>query len=80
MSDDGERLVHGLHVRIDRDLCVGFGDCIAEAPAAFTLDEGGIVVFAEPERVDRAALIRAADSCPVDALTIVDADGRRLAP
>lgn len=80
MSGDGDRVVHGLRLRIDRELCVGFGDCVAEAPAAFTLDEGGIVVFAEPEGADRAALIRAAECCPVDAITVFDDGGRQIAP
>lgn len=80
MTGDDERTVHGLRVRIDRELCVGFGDCVAEAPAAFTLDGEGIAVFVDPERVDRTVLIRAAGCCPVDAITILDEGGGQLAP
>jgi len=40
-----ERCIAGLTVRIDRLLCVGFGDCIDEAPESFALDEQGVVVF-----------------------------------
>lgn len=79
MSDE-VRGVHGLCVRIDRELCVGFGDCITGAPSPFALDDDGIVVFAEPERVDRATLLRACDACPVDAITVWDEEGRRLVP
>jgi ferredoxin len=80
VSDLGERAVHGLRVRIDRSLCVGFGDCITEAPAAFRLDDEGIVIFLEPERVEREQLLRACDACPVDALTVWDDEGRQLVP
>lgn len=75
-----ERTVHGLEVRIDRDLCVGFADCIGEAPEAFKLDGLGTVVFVDPENVDRERLIRASDLCPVDAITVWDEDGRQLVP
>lgn len=80
MSDGDERTVLGLRVRIDRALCVGFGDCITAAPSAFRLDDDGIVVFADPECVPREMLVRACESCPVDALTALDEDGNQLAP
>lgn len=80
MSDYAERVVHGLRVRIDRTLCVGFGDCITEAPDAFVLDDTGIAVFVRPEDVERERLVRACDACPVDAITVWDAAGRQLVP
>lgn len=83
MGENGasvERRVGDLRIRIDRDLCVGFGDCIKAADVAFELDEGGIVVFRAPERVDRDLLISACDACPVDALTVWDESGTQLAP
>ena len=80
MDELTERVVHGLVVRIDRTLCVGFGDCVDEAGEAFRLDEEGIVVFVDPERVTRERVLRACDACPVDALTVTDAEGRQLVP
>jgi ferredoxin len=75
-----ERSVHDLRIRIDRELCVGFGDCVEAAPDAFKLDDGGIVVFVDPDAVDRALLVSASDTCPVDAITVWDGSGRQLAP
>jgi len=75
-----ERKVHGLRVVIDRGLCVGFADCLEGAPEAFTLDGEGIVVFTEPERVDRERLVSACDACPVDALTVFDESGSQIVP
>ena len=80
MSDADERVVSGLRVRIDRTLCVGFGDCITEAPEAFVLDESGTAVFVEPEIVERERLLRACDACPVDAITVWDGEGNQLVP
>ena len=80
MSDFDERIVGGLRVRIDRTLCVGFGDCVTEAADAFVLDDTGTAVFVTPERVDRERLLRACDVCPVDAITVWDGDGQQLVP
>ena len=82
MSDEqpNERVVAGLRVRIDRTLCVGFGDCVTAAPEAFILDVEDIAVFRAPESVDRACLLRACASCPVDALTVWDESGEQVVP
>lgn len=82
MADDGERArdVHGLRVEIDRDLCVGFGDCVDAAPDAFELDDEEIAVFTAPEDASREELLRACRACPVDAITARDEDGDVVAP
>lgn len=75
-----ERAVHGLTIRIDRSLCVGFGDCISAAPSAFALDAQGVAEFMNPDAVQRERLVQACDACPVDALTVLDAAGRQIVP
>jgi ferredoxin len=80
VSDADERIVGGLRVRIDRTLCVGFGDCVTEAPEGFKLDEEGVAVFVNPEGVDRERLLRACDACPVDAITVWDERGAQIVP
>jgi ferredoxin len=76
-----ERTISGLRVQIDRDLCVGFGDCVSEAPEGFRLDEEDIAVFVtDPASVEREKLLRACDVCPVDALMVWDRDGNQLVP
>lgn len=80
MSNLVERTVHGLRVVIDRDQCVGFGDCVQEAPEGFKLDADTIAVFVEPEAVERERLLRACDACPVDAITVWDESGKQVVP
>ena len=76
MADLVERRIGELIVRIDRLLCVGFGDCISEASEAFELDGAGLASFgAQPEAVERERLIRACEACPVDALSVITLDG-----
>jgi len=68
------RVIDRLRIEIDRDLCVGFGDCVVESPKSFELDDEGIAVFTTPEAVDRATLLEACAACPVDAITVFEDD------
>lgn len=80
MSDFDERQIGDLRVRIDRTLCVGFGDCITEAPEAFVLDDSGTAVFVNPDAAPRERLLRACDACPVDAITVWNTEGAQIVP
>ena len=80
MSEFEERVIGGLTVRIDRLLCVGFGDCIDEAPDALVFDDDGIITFTPAaDRLRREHLIAAWQICPVDALTVHE-NGVLIAP
>lgn len=80
MSDIEERVIGGLVVRIDRLLCVGFGDCIDVAPDALVFDEEGIVTFTPAAaQLERERLVAACRICPVDAITVHE-DGEQIAP
>jgi ferredoxin len=80
VADFDDRKVAGLLIRIDRGLCVGFGDCIEGAPEGFELDGDGLAVFTAPEKVERSRLLKACDACPVDAITVWDENGQQLVP
>jgi ferredoxin len=81
VSDVVERQVAGLIVRVDRLLCVGFGDCIEAAPELWEFDDDGIVAFRDPlPDVDRDRLLASCDVCPVDALSVHNGDGDQLVP
>lgn len=81
MSEIEERTVGDLTVRIDRLLCVGFGDCIELAPHAFEFDDEGIATL-KGDAADgrREELLEACAACPVDALVVLDGQGRQVVP
>jgi ferredoxin len=79
-TEHDERQVGQLLVRIDRTLCVGFGDCVTAAPEAFVLGDDDVVLFLAPESVNPLQLVNACASCPVDAITVCDQHGTILAP
>ena len=70
----------GLVIEIDRELCYGFGDCVSAQPDVFELDADEKAVVIDPNGADQDDLIEAASNCPVNAITIRDADGTELYP
>ena len=70
----------GYALRIDGDLCTGYGVCILEAPGQLELDDDGVVVEVEGAPAASLAVLQAAArACPMGAITVVDPAGRRAA-
>jgi len=68
-------------IEIDRELCYGFGDCVAAEPSVFELDDDEKAVVVDPNGAGRDDLLVAASDCPVNAITIRDAStGEELYP
>lgn len=65
---------------MDRDLCIGVGNCVVYAPTVFKLDEENKAVLLDPSSVEEDTLMEAAESCPEDAIIVEDDDGRLLYP
>ena len=69
-----------MKVRVDRDLCIGVGNCVAYAPTVFELDEQNKAVVVDPSSVDDNTLLEAARSCPESAILLEDDAGNQLYP
>lgn len=63
-----------MRIQIDRDLCIGFGNCVQTAPGVFELDDEEISVVKDPGGADMSAIRDAVRLCPTAAITIVDED------
>ncbi|MDG4827977.1 ferredoxin [Solwaraspora sp. WMMD1047] len=69
----------GWRIGVDPRRCVGSGSCAGIAPAHFTLIDGLATPLTElVEPADE--VIDAADVCPVEAITVRDSAGERVAP
>jgi len=69
-----------MRVRVDRDLCIGVGNCVAYAPTVFALDKENKAVVLDPSSVDDETLLEAAESCPENAIIVEDDEGNQLYP
>jgi ferredoxin len=62
----------GVHVRVavDRERCIGSGNCVYWAPASFDLDDEGLSVPTDPAAEPLERLRVAADGCPTRAISV----------
>jgi ferredoxin len=67
----------GLEVSIDRDLCMGSGNCVYEAPGVFDLDEDQISFVVDADAAPEGTVVDAARKCPTRAIS-VHRDGVKL--
>ena len=69
-----------MRVKVNRDLCVGLGNCVALAPTVFEFDDENKAVVLDPASVPDDVLLEAAESCPYDAIIILDDEGNQVYP
>ena len=69
-----------MKVRVDRDLCIGVGNCVAFAPTVFALDAENKAVVLDASSVDEFTLLEAAKSCPEAAIVLEDEEGLQVFP
>jgi ferredoxin len=65
-----------LDISIDRDACMGSGNCSFWAPGVFDLDDEGIAVIVDPAGQPDDKVILAAQGCPTQAISITRAGER----
>ncbi|MFK4103344.1 ferredoxin [Streptomyces sp. NPDC019531] len=66
-----------MHIDIDKDVCIGAGQCAMAAPGVFTQDDDGFSTLV-PGREDSHgdSMVReAARACPVSAITVSETVG-----
>lgn len=59
-------------IRVDRDLCMGSGQCTMYAPNTFGQDDDAIAVVSDQHGDSDEAVGTAVSSCPARALSLVD--------
>jgi ferredoxin len=59
-----------LQILINRDKCMGSGNCVFWAPQAFDLDDEGLSVVLDPDQADESQLFQAREGCPTGAISL----------
>jgi ferredoxin len=67
-----------MHVLIRRSDCCGNAQCVEIAPEVFALDSKGKATVLDPEAAPPERVIEAAESCPCQAIEVVDDEGNTL--
>jgi ferredoxin len=59
-----------LEIEINREACMGSGNCGFWAPGVFDLDDDGIAVVLDVDAAPEDKIILAGQGCPTQAITI----------
>jgi ferredoxin len=65
-----------MHIKADREICIGAGNCVFSAPEVFDQHDDGTVALLDPDPTAehdesvRAAVVR----CPSGAISLADPD------
>lgn len=67
-----------MKVKVNPDICAGFGICTGIAPHVFELHDDGyaVVLVGEVSPEDEDAMRRAESQCPARAITICEDDAK----
>lgn len=60
----------GLEILIDREKCMGSGNCSFWAPGVFDLDDENIAVVLDPEASPEDRIVLAMQGCPTQAISL----------
>jgi ferredoxin len=78
---EGKSDKHRYIIEVRKDLCIGAATCVAIAPNTFVMDENNKAIILEGEWEEDDVIMAAAQSCPVFAIIIKDAEtGKQIFP
>lgn len=69
-----------LTVKVDRNLCIGTGDCVEIAANTFALDEESKSTVKAQGADSDEVLMNAAKTCPVSAIILTRDSGQQVFP
>lgn len=59
-----------LEIKINREICMGSGNCSFWAPDVFDLDDDGVAIVISADGSPEEKVILAAQGCPTQAISI----------
>jgi len=59
-----------LRIEVDRDVCMGAGNCVFWAPGVFELDDEGVSTVKDPTGEPDDKILLAGQGCPTRAISI----------
>ena len=60
----------GLEIEVDREVCMGSGNCVFWAPGTFELDGDDVATVVDPDAAGVDEVLQAARNCPTRAIAV----------
>lgn len=67
-------------VEVDREKCISVASCVSIDPDTYELDAEGKAIVKSPMGADMTKILDGAKSCPVNAITVYDDQGKKIWP
>ncbi len=77
---DSKKPLKISRVVVDRDACIGAAPCVTVAPGVFQLDGDNKAYIVDQNGADAETILLAAQSCPVQAISVFDEQGHQIYP
>jgi ferredoxin len=65
-------------IKINREICIGCGSCVALAHKAFELKGGKSSPKKDWQKEEIEKIVAAAQACPVGAISLLDKEGKKI--
>jgi len=59
-----------VEISINRETCMGSGNCAYWAPGVFDLDDEGLAIVVDPGGAEEARIRLAAEGCPTQSIVL----------
>jgi ferredoxin len=69
-----------MQIEIRRSDCCGSAECVEIAPDVFAIDSRQKATVLDPEAAAAEVVMEAAESCPCQAIIVLDDEGEQLFP
>lgn len=69
-----------MRIKIDREACVGQGDCAVYAKGVFQVADDNIAIVLDPTAASAEDIIEAARMCPSQCISLWDDEGNKVYP
>ena len=62
-----------VRIEINRDKCMGSGNCLFWAPGVFELGDDGVSFVLDPAAATERQIMQAVEGCPTQAIVVTEA-------
>ncbi len=80
MSQESPKPIKIAKIVVDPDACIGAAPCVTVAPGVFQLGDDNKAYVVDAHAADDDTILLAAQSCPVQAISLYDEEGNKIYP
>jgi ferredoxin len=80
MSEEPQKPIKIAKIEVDKETCISAAPCVTIAPGVFQLGDDNKAYVVDKNAADDDTILLAAQSCPVQAISLFDEEGSQIYP